>query len=509
MKIFKLLLFIGIIGCFLSCQNTETKLATNPFIHGVASGDPLSNAVIIWTRVTGDSLGVANVKWRIGTDIELKKVIRSGTITTNSSKGHTVKHDVRDLKSNTYYYYQFDFGGFSSPIGRTKTAPKGEIDQVRLAVVSCSNYEAGYFNGYGRLAEKEDIDAVLHLGDYIYEYEPNAYADTTLTRKHEPAAEIITLDDYRTRYAQYRRDADLQRVHQLHPFISIWDDHEIANNAHVEGAQNHNEKGKDEGDYMVRKSAAKQVYYEWMPIREGKHLYRKFEFGDLTTLLMLDERLAGRTPPVSSDNAENYNDKARTMLGEEQANWFINNLESTNAEWKVIGNQVIFANLNIQPITGKERPKNMDAWDGYPAERARLLEAFKEKELTNLVFVSGDTHCSWAIELPSDMNEYDIRTSKGTYGVEFGTPGLTSANLDEYRPKEQVIEVEKAMRRVNPHLKFANLRDQGYFILTMNLFEAKATYYYVDKINEPSKGETKGKTFSTRRGKNQLVMSSN
>lgn len=504
MKILKLFLLVGIVSVFLSCTNQESQLENSPFQHGVASGDPLTDAVILWTRITGDSLGDAKVKWKIGTDLELKKIIKTGETTTNSSKDYTVKVDATGLEPGTYYYYQFDFDGFSSPIGRTKTTPTDKIDQVQLAVVSCSNYEAGYFNGYGRLAEKEDIDAVLHLGDYIYEYPTDYYADTTLTRKHEPVTEIITLSDYRMRYAQYRRDSNLQRVHQVHPFISIWDDHEIANNAHIEGAENHN-IDKDEGDYQDRKSAAKQVYYEWMPIRESQNLYRKFEFGTLTTLLMLDERLAGRTPPVPNVEDKNYNDDARTMLGKTQSDWFIDKLKKTEAQWKVIGNQVLFAQLNIQPIMGKDQPKNMDAWDGYPAERARLIKAFKENEINDLVFVSGDTHCSWAIELPSNLNEYNSRTSKGSYGVEFGTPGLTSANMDEYYPTEKVIEVEKAMRKLNPHLKFTDLRNQGYFILTMTLFEAKATYYYVDKINEPSTGETKGKTFSTRRGKNQLV----
>ena len=501
MKSIQFLLFSALL-LIVSCQNKEEPLAENPFQHGVASGDPLADAVILWTRVTGDSLGEATVKWKIATDIHFKKVVQKGESTTSADRDYTVKVDAKDLAANTYFYYQFDFGGYSSPIGRTKTTANEDVNRVKLAVVSCSNYEAGYYNAYARLAQKEGIDAVLHLGDYIYEYQPGGYGDTTLDRKHLPAKEIITLEDYRIRYAQYRSDMDLQQVHQVHPFINIWDDHEIANNANIENAQNHDES---EGDYQARAAAAKQAFHEWLPVRESEKHYRKFEFGQLVTLLMLDERLEGRSIQVKDKNDENFASEERSMLGETQFNWLVQNLNESTAQWKVLGNQVMFSDWVISPISGKERPLNMDAWDGYPAEKKRLIKAFQDNDIKDVVFVTGDSHASWAFEVTSNAANYDPRTSNGTVAVEFGTPSITSANLGTYRPADVVKEAEMNMRKVNRHLKYVDMSKNGYFILDMDLGEVRADFYYVDKVNAPSTMEEKGVTFIKRRGSNQLV----
>jgi alkaline phosphatase D len=515
MKNTLLLSIILLIVVFSSCNNNENseealassniQLATTPFLHGVASGDPLGKAVIIWTRVSVDTQSYATVKWSMAKDEAFKEVVKSDYTITDASKDFTIKVDVQGLESNTYYYYKFELGDYSSPIGRTKTTPVGdkEVSQVRLAVVSCSNYEAGYFNSYAKLAEKPDIDAVLHLGDYIYEYGPGTYGDTTIPRQHLPAKEIITLDDYRTRYAQYRTDKMLQRAHQVHPFITIWDDHEIMNNAYMDGGENHNE---GEGDYSDRKSVAKQVYYEWMPIRESKTLYRKFEFGNITTLLMLDERLAGRTEPVDNKDNPNYGDEKRTMLGQEQFDWLVKNLKESEQAWKVLGNQVIFSDVNVAPIYGPEFPKNMDAWDGYPAEKQKIINAIKENNIKDIVFVSGDTHCSWAFEVPISPDNYNPRTSEGVVAVEFGTPGLTSANLDEYRSMEEVKAAEQKMHTANKHLKYLDTHSQGYFIFDMTFNLSQVDYYYIDKINTESETEIKGKSIILRKGRSQLVM---
>lgn len=504
-----------IILAFSSCTNEENKeaamasvniqLTSTPFLHGVASGDPLADAVIIWTRVSVDTQSSATVKWSIATDMEFKEIIQSDYAVTDASKDFTVKVDVKELKSNSYYYYKFELGTYSSPIGRTKTTPKGNLEasQVRLAVVSCSNYEAGYFNSYAKLAEKPNIDAVLHLGDYIYEYGPGTYGDTTIPRKHVPAKEILTLEDYRMRYAQYRTDGMLQKAHQAHPFITIWDDHEIMNNAYIDGGENHNE---GEGDYKVRKSIAKQVYYEWMPIRESETLYRKFVFGNITTLLMLDERLAGRTEPVENPNNPNYANEERTMLGQEQFDWLAKNLKESQQIWKVLGNQVIFSDVNIAPMYGPDFPKNMDAWDGYPAEKRKIINTIKDNDIKDVVFVSGDTHCSWAFEVPTSPNNYNPRTSEGVVAVEFGTPGLTSANLDEYRGMEEVKSTEQKMHAANKHLKYLDTHSQGYFILDMTFNQSQVDFYYIDKINTESENEVKGKSIILRKGRSQLVM---
>ena len=506
-----ILLIVAFSGCNNNKNSEESlasssiQLASTPFLHGVASGDPLGKAVIIWTRVSVDTQSTATVKWSIAKDKEFKEILQSDYLTTDASKDFTVKVDVQKLKSNTYYYYKFELGDYSSLIGRTKTTPLGdkEATKVRLAVVSCSNFEAGYFNSYAKLAEKPNIDAVLHLGDYIYEYGPGTYGDTTISRKHLPAKEIITLDDYRTRYAQYRTDQMLQRAHQVHPFITIWDDHEIMNNAYMEGGQNHNE---GEGDFSDRKSVAKQVYYEWMPIRDSKTLYRKFTFGDITSLLMLDERLAGRTEPVKNADSPNYGDQERTMLGQKQFDWMIKNLKESEQTWKVLGNQVIFSDVNIAPIYGAEFPKNMDAWDGYPAEKRKIIDAIKENNIKDIVFVSGDTHCSWAFEVPVSPGNYNPRTSEGVVAVEFGTPGLTSANLDEYRTMEDVKAAEQKMHVANKHLKYIDTHSQGYFILEMGSSQSQVDYYYMDRINTESENEIKGQSIILRKGRSQLVM---
>jgi alkaline phosphatase D len=485
----------------IGCQDEVEKLPSNPFQHGVASGDPLTDAIIIWTRVTGDSLGEAMVNWKMATDVDMKKVVQKGVISTNAEQDYTVKMDVKELNPNTSYYYQFDFGGYVSPVGRTVTAPTKNITNVKLAVVSCSNYEAGYYNAFARLAEKDGISAVLHLGDYIYEYEEGGYGDSTLDRKHLPKTELLTLADYRTRYAQYRSDADLQRVHQVHPFINIWDDHEIANNAHITGGQNHNE---GEGSYLDRKAAAKKAFYEWLPIRDNDNHYRKFQFGEMATVMMLDERLEGRTPPVESSESPTFNDEDRAMLGKEQFDWLIGGLKSSITSWNIIGSQVIFSDWVIEPL-GYGQRLNMDAWDGYPAEKKRLMTAFEENDLKELVFVSGDSHSSYAFEVPSNPAIYDARTSNGTIAVEFATPSITSSNPGTYKTEKEIKEVELAMKKANRHLKYVDLSHNGYIILDMFPTQMFAHYYYVDKVNAPSTNEEKAVTYIKRRASNQLI----
>lgn len=445
-----------------------------PFYHSVASGDPLSDAVIIWTRVTPEYEGPVEVKWTIATDAQLKNGIKEGTFTTTKESDYTVKVDVTGLEADTYYYYQFEALGKASPIGRTKTAAEAAIDEVKLAVVSCSNYEAGYFNAFGKIAEIDNLDAVLHLGDYIYEYEVGRYGDTTLGRHHLPNKEIVELQDYRTRYAQYRLDEDFQRAHQMHPFITIWDDHEITNNAYKTGAQNH--QPEEEGDYDIRKNVARQAYYEWLPVREQqeKQLYRSFDYGNLVDLIMLDERLAGRSPQVDSITQPEFESEDRSMLGKEQLAWFKEQLINSDATWKVIGNQVIFSKLDISAL-GWRGVINTDAWDGYPAEQNDIINFIKTNQVENVVFVTGDTHRAWAFEVPESIESYK-QDSTATVAVEFGSTSITSANTDEYTSVDTVLMIEKRSMdpAYNPHMKYNNQRDHGYLLLTLNEQEAIA-----------------------------------
>lgn len=473
-----------------------------PFYHGVASGDPLQDRVIIWTRVTPEFVGNASVEWSVATDDAFSNIVQSGKAITNQDKDYTVKIDVTGLEAGTTYYYKFKANDAESIVGRTRTAPAKDSKTVKLAVASCSNYEGGFFNAYANLAKQEEIDAVLHLGDYIYEYAPGTYCDTTLGRFHLPENEIISLQDYRTRYAQYRLDADLRKVHQMHPFITIWDDHEITNNAYIEGAQNH--QPDEEGDYNARKAIARQVYYEWLPIREQSEgqLYRQFDFGNLADIVMLDERIEGRTAPVENHLDSAYRDAERTMLGEKQYNWLTQQLENSKATWKIIGNQVIFSRLDYSGVFAKLKA-NMDAWDGYPTEKQRIKDFLAGKNIQNTVFVSGDSHCSWAFEIPSDTT-YQPNDPAQNVAVEFGSPGISSSNYDENFPIDTIATFEQIYQSDNPHLKYVNLSAPGYFILTLTADEANAQWFYADKVNVPSDKENAGMMMKVKAGVSRL-----
>jgi alkaline phosphatase D len=400
---------------------------------------------------------------------------------TNASRDFTVKVDVDGLEDGQLYFYRFKFGDFISPIGRTKTASIN-ADSLQFALVSCSNYEWGYFTAYKHIGQRERLDAVIHLGDYIYEYAPGGYGDTTLGRLHTPPKELITLKDYRTRYAQYRSDKDLQLVHQNHPFIAIWDDHEIANDVYQGGAQNHQE---DEGDFIARKEAAVKAYYEWMPVREDKTLYRKFEFGQLADLIMLDERLEGRTAPVDSVDDPEIGSEERSMLGAKQLQWLKRSLK-TDAKWKILGNQVIFSDLD-QSTVFPDNPKNLDSWNGYPAEKNNVASFILKNGIRNVIFATGDTHASWAMEaMVKDVSLEPV-------GTEFGTPSITSANFDEYSNLDTALMAANLYADLNPHLRYVNLHDHGYILLTLTMDQATARYYYVEDLRQPNAEEYQAK----------------
>ena len=473
---------------------------------GPASGDPLSDAVIIWTRVTPEFEAQVEGSWKVAKDKAMEDVVQSGEFTTSVDQDYTVKVDVKGLDVDSYYYYQFEALEKKSPIGRTKTAPKDSTDQVQFAVVSCSNFEAGFFNAFGRIADLEDVDAVLHLGDYIYEYEVGRYGDTTLGRHHLPNKEIVVLQDYRTRYSQYRLEEDFQKAHQMHPFITIWDDHEITNNAYQTGAENH--QPEEEGEFSIRKSVASQAYYEWMPIRENdaEQLYRSFDYGSMVDLIMLDERLAGRSQQVDSISQENFRSPERSMLGAEQLAWFKKQLEESDAQWKIIGNQVIFSKLDISAL-GWRGVINTDAWDGYPAEQEAIIEFIKSNEIDNIVFVTGDTHRAWAFEVPESIEAYKY-DSNATVAVEFGTTSISSANTDEYTPVDSTIMIEQRSMDPahNPHMKYNNQRDHGYILLSLNAEEATAEFRVVNTIRERASGEKVDQVARVKSGSHQISL---
>lgn len=374
----------GLQGCF---SNNDDNLNIQ-FSHGVASGDPLIDSVIIWTKVTVESGKDVSVQWEVASDSAFTKIVNRASSNVTASTDHTLKVDVKGLQPATTYYYRFSVNNQYSPTGMTKTLPMNP-SQVKLAVFSCANYPSGFFHAYGAAANyASEIDAVLHLGDYIYEYDKNGYPDAgtgeSINRVHLPVTECLTLADYRQRYAQYHTDSNLQKLHAAAPFICVWDDHEIANDAYKSGAQNHSET---EGDYTLRKLAAIQAWYEWLPVRspvieqDRIKIYRRFDFGQILSLLMLDTRIIGRDKPLdyldymtsSGFNATQFaTDLAspdRSLLGLEQRNWLQAQLQDSvgrGVTWQVLGQQVLMAKLwlpasilQLDPSTGYPNPQNL------------------------------------------------------------------------------------------------------------------------------------------------------
>lgn len=469
------------------------------FGHGVASGDPLSDRVIIWTRITSDrNVEAITVDWSVATDASMANVVASGQVDTDATVDYTVKVDAEGLSADTTYYYQFSAAGVSSVIGETKTLPTGDVSNVKLAVCSCSNFAFGNFNVYKEIS-KAGADVVVHLGDYIYEYRSGVYPDAdniAENRQPDPQEEIITLDQYRARYNQYRRDADLQAAHQNTPFICVWDDHELANDAYKDGAQNHSD---DEGSFADRRAAAFQAYHEWLPIRtesDRSVIDRSFDFGDLLSLHMMDTRQVARTKSLSysdfnfSGSAQEVAaEKARltqalkdtnsTLLGAEQEQRVFNRLSGSTATWQVLGQQVLMGRMMIpaeiqegltalQEELEKETPDTGLATQLQNQIRTSLTELFLLKgsdpsnaRLTdllpynldawdgysaaretilnqakmadaNLVVLAGDTHNAWANELYTSDANGVIERADGPVGVEFATSSVTSPGFDSY-----------------------------------------------------------------------------
>jgi alkaline phosphatase D len=533
----------GLMGC-----SNDKKSVDVEFVHGVASGDPTHEAVILWTRVTPSYDADITVSWELATDEAFSELLQTGFTVTTRARDYTVKLDAIQLEAGKQYFYRFKCGDKLSPVGRTRTLPEGAVDSVKLAVMSCANFPAGYFNVYELAAQRDDLDAVVHLGDYLYEYARGGYASenaASLGREVLPAHELITLSDYRSRYGQYHQDASLQKLHAKVPFITVWDDHEVANDAWREGAENHQAA---EGDFDLRKQSALQAYFEWLPIRpwrEGNHedIYRSFSFGDLVDLHMLDTRLVGRDKQLDyadymHPDTGAFNDKAfkadvtfpyRTMLGQTQLEWLQGTLLQATAKWQVLGQQVLMGQMSLPAaiamqtlsipefaelgalaqLAGRAQagdpsltvdeltylqanqdrltpevlaqlqlpaiPYNLDAWDGYFYEREVILSTAKSVN-HNLVVLAGDTHNAWANEL---------KDYKGNaIGVEFATSSVSSPGLEYYLniPLEQIPATEAAIVGMVEHLKYANLKDRGYMMLSFTPEEVRSDWFFVDSI---------------------------
>ncbi|MYQ50843.1 MULTISPECIES: alkaline phosphatase D family protein [unclassified Streptomyces] len=505
---------------------TGARAADGPaFLHGVASGDPLPDGVLLWTRVTpspdavpGSGLGADTaVSWEVAEDKDFTRITARGTALARAASDHTVKADVRGLSPATAYWFRFSAAGGQvvSPAGRTRTAPAAgaATPGIRFGVVSCANWEAGWFSPYRHLAARADLDAVLHLGDYVYEYASGDYPTRgTVVRPHAPLHEIVTLADYRTRHGAYKTDTDLQALHAVHPVIAIWDDHEFANDAWSGGAENHTPE--TEGPWAARVAAAKQAYFEWMPVRASTEgtVYRRLRFGNLADLLLLDLRSFRSEQASIGDGA--VDDPERSITGRAQLDWLKAQLAGSDAAWKLVGTSVMISPVAfgsvpahlLGPLTGllglpaEGLAVNVDQWDGYTHDRKELITHLRDRGITNTVFLTGDIHMAWANDVPVKAATYPLSASAAT---EFVVTSVTSDNLDDIlrvAPQTVSVVAAAALRAANRHVKWVDLDSHGYGVLDVTAERSQMDYYAVSDKTRRDATSSWVRSYRTRSG---------
>lgn len=461
----------------------QPRFSGYPFTLGVASGDPLADGIVLWTRLAPDPLnggGMPNhdvpVRWQIATDESMKRVVKSGTKLASAEFAHSVHVDVRGLQPGRHYWYRFKAGNEISPVGRTRTAPARNrpLNRLRFALVNCQDWQNGYYTAYKHVAE-EDLDLVVHVGDYIYEYGPEPGGP----RQHN-SPEILSLTDYRNRYALYKGDANLQAAHAAFPWAVTWDDHEVENNY----ARNISENNDPIDQFLIRRAAAYQAYYEHMPLRRlslpngaNLRLYRRLQFGDLAQFNILDTRQY-RTNQPCGDGLKPLCDEAldpnATMTGPTQERWLFEGLQRSKARWNVIAQQVMFSQFDFDP-----RPEvqvfNTDQWDGYGAARERVLAFLDRQKPSNPIVLAGDIHSSWVHDIKRDFNQPESRT----IGTEFVATSISSDF-----PTPFIQPVTLALTN-NPHTKFFNGALRGYIRCDLNRKHWQSDYRVVSTIREP------------------------
>jgi alkaline phosphatase D len=451
----------------------------------VASGDPTHDGVVVWTRVSGAEGDSVPVRWRVATDAELHDVVAEGTAEAVPEHDFTVQVVVTDLHPATTYWYGFGAGDAVSPVGRTRTAPIGPVERLRVGVVCCSHYETGFFNAYGRLAER-DLDVVLHLGDSIYE---DRARTSRVARRHEPPERVITLDDYRGRYAQYRTDPDLLALLARHPLVAIWDDHELAGNAWAGGAARHD--AETDGDWRSRVEAATRAYREWTPLRlpdpaDPLRLWRRVRLGNLCEVLVLDTRLAGRARPAAGRRpVVRVWDRRRRLLGNAQWRWLESELSRPAPGWRLVASQVMVAPVAVAP---GRLGINPGMWDGYPAERDRLLKLLGAHP-GEAVVVSGDLHSSWASELGPAVELTAPAVSAPTFAQALAPRVPGARHLLEW-----------ILRWANPHVRYVDTAHHGYVVLELTPGQLEAQWWHVATVRHPDPAEHCAARFTVARG---------
>jgi len=479
------------------------------------AGDPLTDGVILWTRVSGGSDAPVPVDWVIDQDPELDEVTASGRTEATADADWTVHVDVGGLEPETHYYYRFDALGASSPIARTRTLPE-TTDHVRFAMVSCAKFNAGFFNAYSRIGARHDLNFLLHLGDYIYEASNTPPKTQTpgadIGRPFDPLHECVTLDDYRTRYSQYHLDSDVQNLHLAHAVIPTIDDHEFADGAWRDGATEHK---PEYGTWADRKANAFRAREEWLPIRrpdpaDPSRVWRRVALGGLADVFLIDTRTRRDEPvPEPAMNAPD-----RTALGPEQRDWLLGELDASSATWRLLANPSVMGQTWNPALPDDVRPgltkvklladdmkgPDYDQWDGYPAERDALFAHIIERGIDNLVVLSGDVHVSLMIELHRDPFD----STDQPFAVEIVTPSLTSQNLDDKmgwaRHDMQSQEVEQRAIEFLPHWQWADLDSHGYTIVDVTPERVMAEFWHLDTVLERTPNEERAAAFAVEHG---------
>jgi len=524
------LIAAGTVGACATTQASPTSPASSTtFAHGVASGDPQSDSIVLWTRVTTAS-EAEPVSWVLARDPEFTDIVLRGETIASAATDHTVKVIPASLAPGTTYYYRFTAAGETSPVGRTKTQPEGALDRLGIALVSCSNYPFGHFNAYDAIARDEAVDIVLHTGDYIYEYGADGWGAETgasIGRLHVPAHEIVTLDDYRRRHAQYKTDAGSRAMHAAHPFIACWDDHESANNPWTGGAQNHQPEA--EGAWEARRAASIRAYYEWMPIREPEpgfsraEFWRTYVFGDLATLVTLESRHTGRgqqvaysdyygtiTTPETRDAfmRDVMDDPARKMISPRMEATLAGGLAQSVAAgepWRLIGNASPIARMLVPDVAalgidparapkgeapgdgpnlfwkGKwNLPFYTDTWDGYPAAREAFYALSREAGAEDLLFLTGDSHSFWA----NTVSDGEGRPM----GLELGTAGVSSPGdfVDTGWDTETAEKLDRIFAQSLDEVRWTDNFDQGYVRVVLTREQADVAFVAVDTVLLPT-----------------------
>ncbi|GHJ93714.1 alkaline phosphatase [Streptomyces sp. NE5-10] len=494
-------------GAAAAAELDGRRIAEDPFTLGVASGDPLPGSVLLWTRLAprpfepGGGLPAerVSVHWELARDERFARTVRRGRATAHPEFSHTVHVEVEHLEPGREFYYRFRAGDWTSPVGRTRTAPApwARPAELRIGAVSCQAYHDGYFTAYRHLAD-EDLDVVLHLGDYLYEYAVNAtggaraYTDRTLPAVFD--RETVTLEDYRLRYGLYKSDPDLRAAHAAHPFVVTWDDHETENN-YAGGTP---ENGVPPEEFLLRRAAAYRAYWEHQPLRapqrpEGPdmRLYRRLRFGRLAQFDVLDTRQY-RSDQAYGDGWQVpgplSEDPARTMTGAAQERWLLDGWRASDARWNVLPQQVVLAERRDRPTA--DFKLSMDSWDGYPASRRRILAGAESAGVENLMVLTGDVHVGYGFDLKADFRDPASRT----LGTEIVATSIASGKDGADRPSNY----DKLMR-ANPHLRFFNGR-RGYVTVAFGEESARADFRTVPYVTTPGAPVTTAGSFVTEAG---------